>query len=121
MQADELSGLLLIIMGVLIIFITIIMRYAKKKKCSVEIQAKFRNLNIYRRESGRVYYNSIYDYTYNNTLYYCETRDSGKPTITIYINPNNPKEIFHKISVGRIIFISLGIISIVLGLLYWIK
>ncbi len=95
MDENLLFGILFVLSGIAIILIPLLIDYIKSKRCTLEVRAESRRHGIY--GISRTWITTIYTYIYNNVTYECEIRGPGEPSpITIYINPNKPKEFFYR-------------------------
>lgn len=114
------NGMGFIIIGIIIILLTLIIRYRKCKKCTVEILATVLQTNHYRSNSHTRYF-TTYEYKYNGSSYRFETMGTGQFNMTVHINPNKPKQYVCRKDgsiTNIIILVTLGIFFIIFGLLY---
>jgi len=110
-----------IIIGLTLIFSTLLEEQKRKKVCTVPVKATVSNY-AYIYSSGeygrRKTYSPIYKYKYNNEIYESvypffttiKRLINTDKTVTININPNNPSEIYVDSKVTKFI-ITIGVIA----------
>ncbi len=118
-------GLILLIVGILMI----VFRSKKKGRCTVKSTAKVCDVKVKQEDDDKpVVYCPVYEYEYEGKEYkaddskeYKKMPKKGKK-ITIYVNPEKPKEYFVK-SFGKtmtsIIFAILGAILVVMSIVLY--
>lgn len=118
-------GLILVLVGILLIFL----RNKKKDRCVYKSTAKICDAKGYNGDAEeRTMYHAVYEYEYGGKIY-CDESTVGssiKPKIgkkvTIYINPEKPKEYYMKSfakSFTNILLTGLGVIFIVLAIVLY--
>ncbi|MBQ8247776.1 MAG: DUF3592 domain-containing protein [Lachnospiraceae bacterium] len=118
-------GLILLIAGVLVL----VFRNKKKDRCTVQSIAKICDVKVKQEDDDKpVVYCPIYEYEYEGKEYKVEDSKEYKKMpkkgkkITIFINPEKPKEYFLK-SFGKtltsIVFIILGAILAVMAIVLY--
>ena len=118
-------GLILLIAGILII----VFRSKKKGRCTVQSTAKICDVEVKQKDDDEpVVYCPVYEYEYEGKEYKAEDSKEYKKMpkkgkkMTIYINPEKPKEYYVK-SFGKtltsIVFIILGAILTVMAIVLY--
>ncbi|MBE5885544.1 MAG: DUF3592 domain-containing protein [Lachnospiraceae bacterium] len=118
-------GLILLIAGILML----VFRNKKKERCTVKSVAKVVDVKVKQeKEDEPVVYCPVYEYEYEGKEYkadddkeYKKMPKKGKK-ITIYINPEKPKEYFVKSfakTMTSIVFIALGAILVVMSIVLY--
>lgn len=118
-------GLILLIAGILML----VFRNKKKDRCTVQSTAKLCDVKVKQEKDDEpVVYCPIYEYEYEGKEYKAEDSKEYKKMpkkgkkITIYINPEKPKEYFVKSfakTMTSIVFIALGAILAVMAVVLY--
>lgn len=118
-------GLILLIVGILML----VFRNKKKDRCTIQSIARVCDVKVKQEKDDEpVVYCPVYEYEYNGKEYKAEDSKEYKKMpkkgkkLTIYINPEKPKEYYVKSfakTMTSIIFIVLGAILMVMAIVLY--
>lgn len=112
----------LILIGLFMVFFTIIKLLKKRKRCSSKVEAKIIKVNKSYSDGVRVFA-PVYHYYINDSLITHESNNYTNykvpkvgDTIKLYVNPDNPHEIDTRIMLFNIITVLIGIVLVYFGI-----